>query len=197
MRLGGDPMEAKEKFLAAVVAEPYSKYAWQGLQQWAQRQKAVILAPKIERPAGPVTDPSKPNNITVTINADATDDKKHPGSSAWMMYSLVRAGYRGDGFKKDFPAEKEYRHTLKEEAAALTLVATSLEEKKISPDKLDESLRNLVALNQAGMLDCWILISAPDQGIAQDYDAYRKEHRKLLHDYLEKFVVHGGINVTQ
>jgi hypothetical protein len=62
---------------------------------------------------------------------------------------------------------------------------------------LDESLRNLVELNDAGMLDCWILISASDEGIAKDYDAYRKQHRQLLHDYLERFVVHGGMNPAQ
>jgi len=193
MQLGGDPMAAKEKFIAAVVAEPYSKYAWQGLRQWAQREKAVILAPKIERPSPPVTDPKKPNNITININPADTDDKKHPGGSAWLMYSIVRAGYRGDEFKKEFPNEKEYRHSLREEDAALSMVATSVADKKIKPDKLDESLRNLVELQKAGMLDCWILIDAADNGIAQDYDGYRKDHRQLLHDYLVRFVVHGGI----
>jgi len=39
---------------------------------------------------------------------------------------------------------------------------------------------------------CWILINAADLGIAQDYDAYRKDHRPLLHNYLDKFVVHDA-----
>ena len=39
-------------------------------------------------------------------------------------YSLARANYRGDEFKKDFPDEKEYRHTLKEEDDALSKVVT-------------------------------------------------------------------------
>jgi tetratricopeptide (TPR) repeat protein len=194
MRLGNDPMAARGKYIDAMVAEPYSKYAWQGLTQWAQAEKAVLLAPKVDRPSPPIEDPKKPNNITINIDPSSTDDKKHPGSSAWLMYSLIRADYRGDDFKKNFPNEKEYRHTLKEEDSALELVVTVLAEKKIKPDKLDESLRNLVALHQAGMLDCWILISGADQGIAQDYDGYRKEHRQLLHDYLDRFVVHGGIN---
>ena len=30
-----------------------------------------------------------------------------------------------------------------------------------------------------------------------DYDAYRQQHRQLLHDYLSRFVVHGGVNPTQ
>jgi tetratricopeptide (TPR) repeat protein len=193
-KIGNDRAGAKEKFIDAVVAEPYNRLAWQGLQQWAQRQQAVLLAPKIERPAAPVVDPKKPNNITINIDPGITDDKQHPGASAWLMYSMLRAGYRGDQFKKNFPAEKEYRHTLKEEDSALSAVVAVLKQKKIKPEALDESLRNLVELSDAGMLDCWILISGPDQGIAQDYDAYRQEHRQLLHDYLERFVVHGGAN---
>ena len=192
LRIGNDPAAAKPKFIDAIVAEPYNKLAWQGLQQWAQREQAVLLAPKIERPAAPVVDPKKPNNITINIGPGKTDDKQHPGASAWLGYSLLRASYRGDQFKKEFPGEKEYRHTLKEEDAALTVVATMLKEKKVAPEKLDESLRNLVELSDAGMLDCWILINAADQGIAQDYDAYRNQHRQLLHDYIERFVVHGG-----
>jgi hypothetical protein len=72
-----------------------------------------------------------------------------------------------------------------------------MKERKVNLDNLDESLRNLVELNNAGMLDCWILISAADEGIAQDYDAYRKQHRQLLHDYLSRFVVHGGVTPAQ
>jgi tetratricopeptide (TPR) repeat protein len=197
LKYGKDPMAAREKFIDAIVAEPYNRLAWQGIRQWAQLEKAVLMAPKIERPAGPVVDPKNPKNITININPTTTDDKLHPGASTWMMYSLIRAGFRGDVFKKDFPNEKEYRHTLREEDTALSSVATALKEKKIASGNLDESLRNLIELNDAGMLDCWILISGADNGIAQDYDAYRKQHRQLLHDYISRFVVHGGVNPTQ
>ena len=173
---GNDSDAAREKFIDAIVAEPYNKFAWQGLQQWAVKEKAVLLAPKIDRPAGPVVDPKNSKNITINIDPVATDDKKHPGASAWLMYSLTRASYRGDRFKKEFPEEKEYRHTLKEEDAALSGVVTVLKERKVKLEKLDEGLRNLVEVSDAGMLDCWILINGSDEGIAQDYAAYRSEH---------------------
>ena len=194
LRYSGNPMSAKEKFIQAVVAEPYSRLAWQGIQQWSQAQKATIVPPKIQRPAPPQDDPNKPNTTNITIDAGTLDEKKNPGGFAWMMYSMVRASYRGDTFKKSFPNEKEYRHTLKEEDAALSVVASTVQEKKIKPSKLDESLRNLLAVNEAGMLDCWILINGADEGISQDYSAYMKEHRQLLFDYLDRFVVHGGLN---
>jgi tetratricopeptide (TPR) repeat protein len=192
-----DPMAAREKFIDAVVAEPYSRLAWQGIHQWAQIEKAVLLAPKIDRPSAPVVDTKKPKNITINIDPEVTDDKKHPGASAWLMYSLMRASYHGDLFKKEFPDEKEYRHSLKEEDAAMSGVAESIRSQKVKTSNLDESLRNLVELNDAGMLDCWILISGADQGISQDYDDYRKQHRQLLHDYLGRFVVHGGVGPVE
>ena len=114
-----------------------------------------------------------------------------------MAYSMKRALFHGDEFKKQFPDEKEYRHSLKEEDAALSGVAEGIKNRNVKTSDLDESLRNLVELKDAGLLDCWILISGADQGIAQDYDAYRKTHRQLLHDYLDRFVVHGGVNPAQ
>lgn len=193
MRYGNDPAAAKQKFIDAIVADPYNQMSWQGIEQWAKLQQAIIMAPKIDRPAAPKVDPNKPNTTNIVIDINTLDDKKNPGGFAWMMYSMVRATWRGDEFRKNFPDEKEYRHSLKEEDAALSVVASSVQEKKIKPNKLDESLRNLVDLEKAGMLDCWILINGADEGIAQDYPAYRKEHRQLLHDYLDRFVVHGGV----
>ena len=192
LKYGDDPSAAKAKFIDAIVAEPYNKLAWQGLKQWAQLEKAMLLAPKIERPAPPVVDAKNPGKIDITIGAGTTDSTQHPGASAWLMYSLVRAGYQGEQFKKDFPDEKQYRHTLREESAALASVAEGIKNQNLIKDDLDESLRNLIDLNQAGMLDCWILISGADAGISQDYESYRKTHRQLLRDYLARFVVHGG-----
>lgn len=194
LKFGNDPAAAREKFIDAIVTEPYSALAWQGLKQWAQIENAVLLAPKIDRPAAPVTDPNKPKDITIQIDPANMDEKKHPGGASWMVYSMERAKYPGDEFKKNFPDEKEYRHTLKEEDSALSMVVTVLKDLKVAPDKLDESLRNLVELNDAGMLDCWILISGSDDGVQRDYADYRKGHRQLLHDYIARFVVHGGPN---
>ncbi len=173
LRVANDPAAAKVKFEDAVVAEPYDSLSWQGLQNWAAQQKGGHSGAKDRQgPAAPAADPRKPGNITINIDPSATD-KSQPGASAWLMYSIIRASYQGDLFKKDFPNEKQYRHTLKEESAALSAVAEGIKNQKIKITKLDESLRNIVELNDAGMLDCWILINGADDGIAQDYGAYR------------------------
>jgi hypothetical protein len=113
-----------------------------------------------------------------------------------MTYSVVRADYLKERFKKDFPDAKEYRHTLKEESLALGMVVKTARENNIPEQDMDDSLRNLVAVSDAGMLECWILLNGADRGIAQDYAAYRNEHRQLLHDYLDRFVVHGPATTT-
>jgi len=196
LKYGNDPASAKNKFIDAIVAEPYNQLSWQGIENWTARQQGVLMPPKIDRPAGPKVDAKNPKNVNITIDAATLDDKKNPGAAAWMMYSLIRAGYRGETFQKAYPDEKEYRHSLREEDAALGSVIESVKERKVKPDKLDESLRNLLELDKAGMLDCWILMNAADEGIAQDYPAYRKEHRQLLHDYIARFVVHGGLSAS-
>jgi tetratricopeptide (TPR) repeat protein len=192
LRIGNNPAAAKGKYIEAIVADPYNKLSWQGITNWAVRQKAVLQVPKIIRPQAPVADPNKPGNITINIDPNTIDNNKHPGSAAWLGYSIVRAKFRTDDFAKDFPAEKTYRHSLKEESEALNSVVSVLKSNKADRNQLDESLRNLLDLSDAGMLDCWILINGADQGIAQDYPAYRQDHRQLLDDYLAKFVIHGG-----
>jgi tetratricopeptide (TPR) repeat protein len=193
LKLGNDPIAARDKFIDAIVAEPYKNLSWQGVENWTARQSAVLMPPKIQRPAGPTVDPKNPKNINITIDFATVDDKKNPAAAAWLMYPMIRAGYHTELFEKEFPNEKQYRHSLKEESAALNSVVDSLKERKIKPDKLDESLRNLLELDKAGMLDCWILLNAADEGIAQDYPAYRIDHRQLLHDYIARFVLHGGV----
>ncbi len=191
-KYGNDPMGAREKYIQAIIAEPYNSLAWQGVKQWAAIENAIVQAPRIDRPTGAIENADDPKNIKVIMDPDFTNEQKQPGSSAWVEYMLTRAHFQTEEFKKEFPNEKEYRHTLAEEHEALSAVAEAVKAKHINQQNLDESLRNLLMLFDAGMLDCWILISNADEGISHDYPAYRKDHRQLLHVYLDKYVVRPG-----
>ena len=113
----------------------------------------------------------------------AAGQAQAPEDEAARAKALYTAGKRVDALPlyedlaKAYPKEWVYQERL---ADCLGAKATQLSDP--------------VEMSDAGMLDCWILINGADQGIAQDYDAYRKEHRQLLHDYVERFVVHGGVD---
>ena len=166
------PEAARQKFIDAVVAEPYSRRAWMGLQQWADRTGHELAHPRIEPLAQPQSASTDPASV-----------------GPWLIYSAQRASWRTELFAKQFPDATEYRHSLAEEVAAFETLLAFLDESKPPADLEDESLRNVSLLGKDGMLAAYVLISAADEGIAQDYTAYRAEHRDLLHAYVEKYVV--------
>jgi tetratricopeptide (TPR) repeat protein len=181
----GNHKEAQSKFIDAVIAEPYSKTTWIGLKQWADATHARLVSPPITLPKQPV--PDEKGNVNVTIDPATMGS---PASGAWLVYSMNPMVWRQTEFKKHYPNESVYRHSLPEEAQSLRTVIAFVQEKKIPQDQLDPTLKSLVALDKDGMLECWILLNHADQGIARDYASYREAHRDLLHAYMDKYVVH-------
>lgn len=180
----GKMKESRDKAVEAIVAEPYNKMSYRGLIQWAQVNHVQLGHPKIEIPAD--VSSSKPGEVSITLDPKMLEGKED-GSSAWLMYSFTRANWRTDKFAKTFPKEKAYRHSLAEEAEALRLVVTTVKaDKKIK--KMDTSLANLVRLDDAGLLEAYILLARADEGIAQDYQEYRKNNRDKLRRYVTEFV---------
>ena len=181
----GDQKAAQSKFIDAVIADPYSKTPWIGLKQWAESTHARLASPPITLPKQPV--PDAKGNVNVTIDASTIGS---PTSGAWLIYSMSPTVWRSTEFKKHYPSETVYRHSLAEEAESLRSVIAVIKEQKIASDKLDPTLKSLMALEKDGMLECWILLNGADQGVAQDYASYRATHRELLHAYMDKYVVH-------
>ena len=181
----GDTTQAEGKFIDAIVADPYSRTPRIGLKQWADSTGAIMMAPAITLPARPVMDAK--GNTNITIDASTLGN---PASSAWLMYSMTSTVWQESEFKKHYPDEKQYRHSLAEEVAALHGALEAMANQKVPDNKLDPTLKALKALDKDGMLECWILLDHPDQGIAQDYVAFRATHRDLLHAYIAKYDVH-------
>jgi hypothetical protein len=107
----------------------------------------------------------------------------------------VKEKWRNGGeFRKRFPEEKEYRHSLPEESEAL-LAATAVLERLAADDtsaKLidgDTGLVLLLQLHRADLSEPYVLFSLGDAGIARDYMPWRVLHRKRLEEYLDRFVV--------
>src|SRR5882724_1819254 len=156
----GKTNEARDKFIDAIVAEPYGRRAYVGLTQWAQRHKAQLGHPHIVPPNSTTTQGA---NTTLNIDPRTLDSKD--GSNEWLMYDLTRIAWQKSDFLKNYPAEPAYRHSLKEEAAALRMVADACAKdlKSGKVKTLESSLDTLVKLNDAGLLEAFVLFARPDE----------------------------------
>ena len=182
----GKTDQARDKFVDAIVAEPYGRRPYVGLTQWGERHKVALGHPKIEPPNSTSTQDGK-----TTLSIDPKTLNSNDGSSNWLVYDLTRINWPKGEFLKNYPDEKEYRHSLKEEATALRMVAEAaakdLKTGKIKT--LELSLDMLVKLNETGLLEAYILFVHPDQGIARDYSPYRAANRDKLRRYWLEIVI--------
>src|SRR5207302_645260 len=87
--------------------------------------------------------------IAINANIDPRTFDKKDGSNEWLMYDLTRIAWQKSDFSKNYPNEPAYRHSLKEEAAALRMVAEACAKdlKSGKVKELEASLDTLVKLN--------------------------------------------------
>ncbi len=177
---------ARDKFVDAIIAEPYGRRAYVGLTQWGDRHKVTLGHPRIDPPNSTATQDGK-----TTLSIDPKTLNSNDGSNEWLMYGLTRIAWKQSDFFKNYPAEKVYRHSLKEEAAALRMVAEAAAKdlKSGKVKTLEVSLDNLVRVNDAGLLEPYILFAHPDPGIARDYAGYRTANRDKLRRYWLEVVI--------
>jgi tetratricopeptide (TPR) repeat protein len=182
----GRTEQARDKFVDAIVAEPYGRRAYVGLTQWGERHKVALGHPKIEPPNSTSTQDGK-----TTLSIDPKTLNSNDGSNEWLLYDLARLAWPKGEFLKNYPDEKEYRHSLKEEATALRMVAeAAAKDLKTGKVKtLELSLDMLVKLNERGLIEAYILFVHPDQGIARDYPPYRTANRDKLRRYWLEVVI--------
>lgn len=186
----GKADQARTEFIRAVIAEPYNRNSWMGLGQWADHEHVKLTILHLEDKSAITTAGA---NTTITLDSSLLGNKKDdPTLGAWIVYGGSRALWR-EKFQKEFPHEASYRHSLQEESDSLhTMVSTISRRQKSqagAEPELDSSLALLVKIDQAGMLDSFVLLNRADAGIAQDYSAYRAAHRDRLDRYMDEFVV--------
>jgi tetratricopeptide (TPR) repeat protein len=187
----GRVTEAGDKFVEAYLAEPYDRLSRAAFLSWGQRVNIEINHPEVEIP----TNVSSQQQGQVTINLDPNtlkkDDKSGAGA-AWLVYGLTRGSWSQKEFATQYPNEK-YRHSLKEEAAALrAALKVYVEHQTKNPKVTDSSLQLLAKLDKEGLLESYILLALPDEGIAQDYREYRRTNLEDLRRYVKQYVLTGG-----
>lgn len=181
--------EAKTRYIDAVIAEPYNRMSWSGLNQWAEAAGVQLSHPRVDIPT--TVKSGEGNNIQITVDPKVVDPKSDStGTGAWMMYGIHRTNWQLKEFAKAYPNESGYRHSLREEAASLQGVVEAVKQrqKENKITQLDRSLSNLVKLSEEGLLEPFILYALVDEGIARDYSDYRKNNRDKLRRYLVEYV---------
>jgi tetratricopeptide (TPR) repeat protein len=179
----GNSAPAREKYINAIIAEPYTRNSWSGLAQWAQQTNVKLNWIRLPDKCKIVPGESGPK---VMFDTSLTSDD--PMYAPWLAYSGRRLEWQKEKFKREYPNEAKYRRTLREEADALHFMVLALSTPEAAAH-LDPSLAGLVKVDQAGFLEPFALLNRPDNEIAEDYPAYRESHRDTLYRYFDEFVV--------
>jgi tetratricopeptide (TPR) repeat protein len=182
----GKMKEARLKYIEGIVAEPYNAASSAGLRKWLTQNKLALKKISITLPQGPSVD----ENGKTSISIDTSMLAKPDAGAAWIGYSAMRATFRKGQFPKVFPEAKTYRHSLAEEEYALSSVVLIYRETSKNKQKSkDPSLDLLAEFKDEEMLAPFVLLTHADQGIAEDYNAYREGHRDKLIAFLDRYLV--------
>jgi tetratricopeptide (TPR) repeat protein len=178
----GDMAKARTLLIHAAVAEPYNKIVWREIRAWATINHTAFNIVFVAIPI--------PQKAVVGVSKQSAELLP-----AWRAYYSVKEDWKKGGrFQKQYPQEPEYRHSLPEESEALAAAAQAVDRLKHDPTSSaqvagDPSASLLLKLRDAGLLDAYVLFSLGDDGIAQDYSAYRSKNRDKLETYMDKFVM--------
>lgn len=175
--------EARDRYVEAWITEPYSKFAIQGMVQWGQITGTNLAHPRIDAPKTTIGEDGK-EKTTINVNPLADD-----GSMAWIAYSATRETWKTDKFAKTFPTEKAYRHSVAEETDALRSVVSMA--KTLKAKKLNPQIALLQKLDREGLLEAYVLMATPDNGIARDHAEYLRTNRSKLRQYVMNYVIAG------
>lgn len=174
--------EARDRYVEAFIVEPYNRLAISGILQWSQATQTPLMHPALDLPAFEIGEDGK---VKSKINIDIQDES----SFVWIGYISVRTEWNEKKFKLEYPSEKEYRHTLREETEALRSVITLANEQKKKGKKLSSQLLSLIRMDEEGVLEAYILMAKPDNGIALDHPDYLRANRDKLRKYVIRFVI--------
>ena len=180
----GKPQEARRQYIEAFIADPYSKGPRLAFRAWARIQNVPYIPPPIQ--LGARAESGANGGSTITLDQKLSP----PFIAAWTTFALTATVWQRGEFAKRYPNEKVYRHSLAEESASLHAALKSLRNASLPESGWDSTFRALADLEKDNMIECWILLDAPDNGTAQDYLAYRAAHRDLLRAYIEKYDLH-------
>jgi tetratricopeptide (TPR) repeat protein len=168
---------ARERYIEAFITEPYNRMSSRGIGLWAQATEAKLGHPAVDIPE--VSFDAKGKAVPkVALTDDAS-------ARPWLAYLAAREIWKNEKFLKSFPKETAYRHSLQEEVEALRAAIVAAKEQK-SPNKQFELLTKM---DSEGVLEAFVLLAKPDDGIAEDHPEFLKNNRPKLRQYVQNYVI--------
>lgn len=174
----GHLTDAREAYIAAVIADPYQKTPRDMLTRFTQLSGGLLRRPMVSIPS-----------VKVGLNDGKVAMECDPSRGPLLLaYATGRAQWLTDERPKYFAPSTAVRHSLQEECAGLRLFVAAADE---VPDpkviaKLGPTIRTVKAIDQAGLLEAYVLLDRADKEIAQDYAMYRRLHRDRLERYIHE-----------
>lgn len=168
--------EALDKFLEAVLIEPYSRMTWDSLRKWAGKTNANYDLIKI-------VPPGSEEYGSIKINESLL--KAEDGTDKWKLYNET---------VKDLMANKsatDLEFTLSDEIKAWRRVADAVRvDMKSGKIKYpDQSLINLLKLDDKNLIESYILLLRPQDSFLENYVSYRKENRQKMKQFIREFIL--------
>jgi tetratricopeptide (TPR) repeat protein len=177
----GKADKARDRYVEAFILAPYSRLALNGIIQWGEATNTQLGHPRLDIPKTAVGADGK-QNTSININPLADD-----GSMAWIAYSATREEWRSGKFAKAFPTEKAYRHSVAEEADALRSVVSMA--KTLKAKATNEQFKLIERMDKDGVLESFVLMAIPDEGIARDHAQYVRANRDKMRKYVIEYVI--------
>jgi tetratricopeptide (TPR) repeat protein len=175
----GDTARARAAYIDAVIADPYNRIPREMLNRVARSQNLVVRKPDVAIP-----------RVPITVEAGKTKIRYNPATGPLVLaYTIGRAHWLDVERGRYFPADSQPRHSVEEECAGLRMFVATAEENhdsKETMEKFGPTVRTLKALDAAGLLAAYVLLDRADEGIAEDYEAYRRVNRPLLLRYINE-----------
>jgi hypothetical protein len=169
---------ARDRYIEAFITEPYNNMSARGIGQWASVTGAKLGHPSLDIPV--VTfDSTGKARPEAAINVD--DSSARP----WLAYVAARESWKKGKFATSFPKETAYRHSLGEEVDALRAAVAAAKDQK-SPNRQFEILAKM---DTEGVLEAFVLLAKPDDGIAEDHPEFLKNNRPKLRLYVANYVI--------
>lgn len=169
-------LEARDKFVEAFIAEPFSSLTLDRLGRWIDEANAELSPIDIIPPG---------NESVGELKIDEKLLKAENGTIHWKLYSDTRKAQILE------TSGKNQRHTLTRELMAWRKVADAAR-RDIKEGKLknpDQSLQNLIRMDDAGVLEAYLLLKRPHKDFGEDFIDYRDKNRAKFKQYVIEYLL--------